>query len=101
MVVDGVAGLPWRHEHRRVVAHAAHAPADGQPVDVRQPEVENQRVGWGLRELLECFAAGGYRHHLVALEPQGTVDGAADRLIVVDHQDAHGDEATAGAAGAG
>ena len=67
----------------------AHAPADGQAVEVGQPEVEDEGVGRGLRQRLERLAARGDGDHVVALEAQGTVDGAADRQIVVDHQDAH------------
>ena len=67
----------------------AHAPADGQAVEVGQPEVEDERVGRGLRQCLERLAARGHGHHVVALEAEGPVDRSADGRVVVDHQDAH------------
>ncbi len=87
-VVDGVARR--EHEDRRVVAGAAHAAADGQAVDIGQPEVEDQRVRRGQRQRLERLAARGHGHHLVALEAQGAVDRSADGQVVVHHEDAHG-----------
>ena len=87
-VVDGVAR--GEHQDRRVVTGAAHAAAHGEPVDVGQPEVEDQRVRGGLRQRLERLAARGHGHHLVALEAEGPVDGPADGEVVVHHEDAHG-----------
>ena len=58
-VVDGVAGR--QHQHRRVVAGAAHAAADGQAVEVGQPEVEDERVGRRQGQRLEGLASRGRR----------------------------------------
>ena len=86
-VVDGVAR--GEHEDGRVVAGGPHAAADGQAVEIGQPEVEDQRVGGRLRQRLECLPARGHGGHVVALEAEGSVDGAADGEVVVHHQDAH------------
>ncbi len=86
-VVDRIARR--QHQHRGVVARAAHAPAHREPVEVGQTKVEDQRVGRGLGQGFERLASRGNRHDVVALEAQGTVNGAADRRVVVDHQNAH------------
>jgi hypothetical protein len=58
-------------------------------VEVGQLRSRIDGVGRSQGQGLERLAARGHRVHVVALEAQGAVDGAADRQIVVHHQDAH------------
>ena len=59
------------------------------PPDRLQGRRIELRVGRGLGQGLERLTARGNPRHVVALEPQGTVDRPADRSVVVHHQDAH------------
>ena len=65
-----------------------------EPVEIGQPQVEDECVGRCLGQLLERLATRGDGRHLVALEAQRSVDRPADGEVVVHHQDAHGARAT-------
>ena len=59
------------------------------PVDVGQLEVEHDGVGRVLGQRFEGLTTRGDGVHLVALQPQGPVDGAEHRRVIVHDQDAH------------
>ena len=86
-VVD--RGPGGEHEHRGVVAGLAQAAAHLEPVHPRHGHVEDDGVGRPLGVGAERGRAVLGRLGLVALEPQGAVQGLAHRGFVVDHQHSH------------
>ena len=77
------------HQHRRPIPERSKPTADLEAVDVRQLEVEHHGIGCGLGERPDRFGAVGGDVDLVALEDEGALERVPDRLVVIDHQDAH------------
>jgi hypothetical protein len=88
-VIDAVTRR--QHEDRGVVAGLPDAPADREPVDVGQLQVEHEGVGGVRGHGLESLAPRGDGVDLVPFESQRPVNGSADCEIIVHHQDAHGE----------
>ena len=82
-------GLGGEHDDRDRRARA-QAPADLEPVDLRQHHVEHDEVERLLGEARERLAAVGRLHDLVAVLAQREGEQRLDRLLVVDEQDAGG-----------
>ena len=56
---------------------------------VGEADVEDDRVGGSDGDLLEGLGPVAGQGDLVSLQPEGPVEGAADRRIVIDHEDSH------------
>jgi hypothetical protein len=82
-VRHGVAS--GQHQHRDPVALAPKQPAHLEPVDVGQPDVEDDRVGHGAAHRGECVGAGLGQPHLVTGQREGAAQDVAQTPIVVDH----------------
>src|ERR1700722_5277366 len=80
-------GLGRQHDDRHRAA-APQLPADLEPIDPRQHQVEHDEVERLLVEALQRLAAVGRLHHVVALLPQWVGEQGLDRLLIVDEQDA-------------
>ncbi|CAI9009246.1 hypothetical protein EMIT0158MI4_80024 [Burkholderia ambifaria] len=78
------------NDDRRVARHRAGAPADFQPVDAGQHQVEDQRVPVALLEQAQAFRAVRAVHDFVALVAQVQAQHVGDVGVVFDDQDAFG-----------
>ena len=65
----------------------AQPPADLEPVELRQHDVEDDEVDCVLLEALECLLAVARLHDVKALALEGIREELLDRLLVVDEQD--------------
>ena len=74
-----------QHEDRDVVG-LAQALGDLDPVELRQPEVEDDQVGEEGVRLVERADPVGRDLDVVALQPQRALEDLGDRLVVLDHQ---------------
>ena len=92
-VADGVAR--GQHQHRRVVVGRPQAPADLEPVDVRHQHVQHDGVGGVQREAVERLGAVGRELDVVALQPEGPLEGRANGRLVVHDENAHGESVPA------
>ena len=78
--------LGGEHDDRHLAA-AAQPPADLDPVELRQHDVEHDQVEALLGEAVERLAAVERGDDLVAVLAQGIGEQRLDRLLVVDQQD--------------
>ena len=82
-----VGPLGGEDEHRHV-GPLADAAEDVEAVDVGEAEVEHDRARVLGGAPVEGVLAGGGRDHLVAAGLEGDGEGAQDRRLVVDDEDA-------------
>jgi hypothetical protein len=79
--------LRGQHDDRHL-ASAPQPPADLDPVELREHDVEHHKVEALRGEAVERLAPVTRRNHLVALLPQGVGEQLLDRMLVVHEQDA-------------
>ncbi len=82
----GVVVLGGDHDDRDLAGRADHRD-QGQPLDVGQSQVEQHHVRPLGDHLLEGGHPGGDRDDGVPAVAQAALQGGADRLVVLDHQD--------------
>ena len=78
---------PRAHDDDRDVRARAKLAADGEAVDVGQPEIEQDQVGF---VGVERFLPGRDAHDVVALAPEPLDERLRDRVFVFHDQHAHG-----------
>ncbi len=77
-------------EHRDAAAPVAQPPADLEPVDARQADVEDDAVRHLPVDGGERRVAVLGQHDVVSGEPERATQGVAHGPIIIDHEDAHG-----------
>ena len=79
--------LTHREHDDRNRRERAHTPDDLFPVEIREPEVEEDQVGTLVGRRDDALLAGAHGHDLVAVCLQARAHRAADLRLVVDHED--------------
>ena len=83
-VIDRVSGR--EHEDRCAVAGLAQAATDLEPIELGHQDVQDDGIGGlagqSVQGLLTVLGQG----HVVVLEPQSALQGAANRGLIVDYQ---------------
>ncbi len=80
------AGGKKNHRH---IGKRAHDPADFEPVDIRQSDIENDETRRGVPRDFRRFASTLGRLHLVALRLERILQHIRNARIIFDDQDVH------------
>jgi hypothetical protein len=87
-VGDPVAG--GEQQYRQAVTACAQPPAGLQTVQPGHEHIQHDRIRPLLLDAVQRLDTITSDRDLVPLEPQGPLQRLANRLLVVNHQDAHG-----------
>ena len=85
LVLGGVLG--GQKEHGALDPLRAQPPADLDSLEIGKHPVEDDQIGFALRNGRDCPAAGHRLVDVVTLVAKGRSDRVDDRRLVVDHQD--------------
>ncbi len=82
--------------HDRDLGELPDAPADVEPVQIGQAQVQDHQIGRGESDLGHGLGPGASDEDLVAARGEPDAKGLEQRGIVVDHQDLRHDSASGG-----